>query len=90
MPGSPNSHRRNMAGAQFLGAGFTFLAELGCLAGVGWWLDNKFNTAPWFLVCGSAVGMVVALTHLLRSASAYEARMKELRQMDDSEDGSGD
>lgn len=90
MSGPPTQRRRSMAGAQFLGAGFTFLAELGCISGIGWWLDGQFGSAPWILVFGSAVGMIVALSHLLHSASAYEARMKELKQVDASEDRGSD
>ena len=71
------SRRRSVLAAQFMGAGFTFLAELGCITAVGWWLDGKWGTEPWLTVAGAALGMTVALSHLLRSAAAYEAAVKE-------------
>lgn len=83
----PRSRRRALVAAQFLGVGFTFMAELGCMTALGWWLDGKWGTAPWVMCLGAAVGMIVALSHLLRSASAYEAAVKAER---DEESQAGD
>ena len=35
---------------------------------IGWWLDNKFNTGPWILVAGSALGFGVSMLELVRLA----------------------
>ncbi len=79
------SRRRAILAAQFMGAGFTFLAELGCLTAVGWWIDKKWGSEPWFMLIGALLGMSVALTHLLRSAAAYESSVEK-----DKETKSGD
>ena len=76
------SRRRSILAVQFMGAGFTFLAELGCMTALGWWLDGKWGTEPWLLLVGAAIGMTVALFHLLRSASAYEAAVREERRQE--------
>jgi len=35
-------------------------------AGAGYWVDLKVGTAPWLLVLGAGVGLVVGLMQLLR------------------------
>lgn len=35
-------------------------------AGAGYWVDQKIGTAPWLLVLGAGVGLVVGLMQLLR------------------------
>lgn len=34
----------------------------------GWWLDNKFRTAPWFTIAGVVLGFTVSMLELLRLA----------------------
>ncbi len=81
-----------MLAVQFTGAGFTFLAELGSMTALGWWLDGRWGSAPWLMCLGAALGMTVALYHLLRAASAFEAASRkdesESRALDE-QDGSG-
>lgn len=84
-----SSQRRALAGAQFMGAGFVFLSELGLMAALGWWLDGKFGTAPWLMVAGSALGLTVAMSHLIRSAASFDAAMKKSR-VEDSDAGDRD
>ena len=35
---------------------------------IGWWADSKFNTAPWLLILGAAMGFGVSLLELIRLA----------------------
>ena len=35
---------------------------------IGWWVDSKFNTAPWLLILGAAMGFGVSLLELIRLA----------------------
>ena len=36
---------------------------------IGWWLDGKFNTAPWLLLLGTALGFGVSMLELVRLAN---------------------
>ncbi|MFT7617926.1 MAG: F0F1-type ATP synthase assembly protein I [Planctomycetota bacterium] len=74
-----SSRRLALAGAQFMGAGFVFLTELGALTALGWWLDGKCGTGPWLMVVGSALGLTVAMSHLIRSAASFDVAMKKER-----------
>ena len=71
------SRSRAIRAAAFMGAGFSFLAELGAITALGWWLDERWGTAPWLTAAGAALGLTVALGHLLRSAAAYEAATRK-------------
>ena len=35
---------------------------------IGWWADGKFNTAPWLLIVGAALGFTVSLLEVVRLA----------------------
>ncbi len=39
---------------------------------VGYWADAKFNTAPWFVILGAALGFSVSLLELIRFAKDSE------------------
>ncbi|MEZ6196112.1 MAG: AtpZ/AtpI family protein [Planctomycetota bacterium] len=65
------------AAGDFLGAGSTFLAEIGVFAGLGWWLDGRFGTTPWLLVAGIPIGLSLATWHLLRLSASWEGRRAE-------------
>jgi F0F1-type ATP synthase assembly protein I len=36
--------------------------------GIGWWLDQKFSTAPWLMVVGLLLGFSIAMLELLKLA----------------------
>ena len=39
---------------------------------VGWWADSKFNTTPWLLFLGAALGFTVSLLELVKFAKDNE------------------
>ena len=51
------------------GVGFEFIAAVGALGGIGYWLDSKYGWKPWGTLIGVAVGFTVGLTRLIRFAS---------------------
>lgn len=42
--------------------------------GAGWWLDRRFDTAPWLQVVGFAVGAAAGLAQLLQMAGGKNGR----------------
>lgn len=48
------------------GVGFEFIAAVGGMTLLGWWLDRTFNTSPGFTLGGVALGFTVGLVILVR------------------------
>lgn len=42
--------------------------QMGLPPGIGWWLDNRFSTAPWLMVAGLVLGFVMAMLELIKLA----------------------
>jgi F0F1-type ATP synthase assembly protein I len=53
---------------RYAGLGIELAAAVGLLSLLGWWVDGRFGTAPWGLVVGAIVGLVVGMANLLRTA----------------------
>ncbi len=85
MTGKPESEgggrdlKRSLTAMSFLGVGLSFMVEVGALGFLGYWLDGRWGTSPWLLSAGVALGMTVALTHLLRSAERFEKQSHETK-----------
>jgi F0F1-type ATP synthase assembly protein I len=47
--------------APLIGIGSTLAATMLLFLGVGYWLDRRLKTDPWFLFVGGILGMVLAL-----------------------------
>lgn len=45
-------------------------------AGLGYWLDNRWGTGPWLVICGAILGFGVAMQHLLRLAKMQDGKRK--------------
>jgi len=48
----------------------TISLEMALPPGLGYWLDEKWNTGPWLVIVGAVLGFSVAMKHLLQLASA--------------------
>jgi F0F1-type ATP synthase assembly protein I len=59
------------SGAWFLAlsGGVELVVSVLGLSWLGWWADRKFNSYPWFLVCGTFLGMAVGIYGIIRSSS---------------------
>jgi F0F1-type ATP synthase assembly protein I len=51
------------------GIGFEFIAAVGGLGAIGWWLDRQFNTGPWLLIGGFGLGFAAGLFLMVRAAN---------------------
>ena len=49
------------------GVGLEFAIAICLCGGVGYWLDRTFNTLPWLLLAGLAVGFAAGLFLLVRA-----------------------
>ena len=57
-----------------------FSLEFATLTLLGYWLDVRYSTRPWFMIGGAAVGFIAFVSGLLSVA-------KRLQSSDDSSDG---
>ena len=50
-------------------AGFALFASVAGFTGLGWFIDNWFQTSPWFLVLGIVLGSAAGLYQFVRISS---------------------
>jgi F0F1-type ATP synthase assembly protein I len=55
--------------ASLAGIGFEFLAAVLLPGALGWWLDQKFGSAPWIMLSGGVFGFAAGLYLMLRAAN---------------------
>jgi F0F1-type ATP synthase assembly protein I len=53
---------------RFTGLGFEFIAAVVVCGAIGYGLDRWLGLTPWMLIAGVAMGFVVGLAQLVRSA----------------------
>lgn len=51
-----------------LGIGIQLTVTILAFAALGWWLDNRFETAPWFLLAGLIFGATGGMISFIRTA----------------------
>lgn len=55
--------------ARFAGLGAQFVATIGALTWIGWWVDRKLDTSPWFLLAGALAGSLGATIAVVKAAT---------------------
>lgn len=50
------------------GVGIEFIAAILLCGGIGWWLDGRWNTSPWLLLVGMALGFAVGMWSMIKMA----------------------
>jgi len=55
---------------RFSGVGLEFAAAVAGFALVGWWVDRRWNTSPWGLLIGAALGLIGGTYNLIRESLA--------------------
>ena len=58
----------------YLGLGTTLAATVLAGVGVGYWLDARLETTPWFLLVGGTLGVGAALMYFFRTVSNLSKR----------------
>ena len=59
---------------RFASVGTQFAATLAVFGGIGWWLDERFGSTPWLLLCGVFLGFGLGLYSMVLKLSPDEAR----------------
>ena len=49
-------------------ASYTLVGGIILLGGLGYFLDSRWGTAPWLLISGLAIGIVVGFYEVIKSA----------------------
>lgn len=69
--------RSSMARGYVLYSRVTGIAmQMALPPGVGWWIDGKLGTTPWFLIGGVVLGFSISMLELIRFAKESEAEEK--------------
>ncbi len=86
MTGRPNDNeqteRRRQARSQGLAYQGAFEAVVAILiaAGIGYWIDDSFETAPWGLIVGTSVGFGSFVLRLVRLGRQLEELREEEKE----------
>ncbi len=71
-PSTPDPKRWQMTSS-----GLELVGVMGVLAGIGYYLDGRFGTAPWGVIVGALVGIVGGLYRMVREASRMVRRDRD-------------
>lgn len=56
--------------------GYTLLAGVGVFGYIGYWLDDRYGSSPWFLLGGIGLGLTVGFHSLFRRLSLLDKKRK--------------
>jgi F0F1-type ATP synthase assembly protein I len=56
------------------GMGFDLAASVGVAVLLGWWIDNRYETAPWGILICAMVGIIGGLLNFVRAGQAAARR----------------
>lgn len=56
--------------------GYTLLGAVGVMGYVGWRLDLRYDSSPWFLLAGFGLGIAVGFNSLFRRLNLLERKRK--------------
>lgn len=76
---SPSS----LGAAWLAGVGFELAGAVGGLCLLGYWIDRKFDTSPWFLISGAIIGIVGGLYNVVRKSLLASIAERDRRKKDD-------
>lgn len=72
---------------RYSGVGVEFAAAVAGFTAVGFWIDRRYDSAPWGLIIGAALGLIGGSYNLVReSLKAFKDQNKEDQDNERSED----
>jgi F0F1-type ATP synthase assembly protein I len=69
---SPGAQEKRRQGLAYQGAAEA-VAAIPIATGIGYWLDGRFDTSPYLLIFGAALGFAAFVTRLIRLGRQLEA-----------------
>lgn len=57
---------------KYISLGVEIATGLGVPIGIGFWIDNEWNTLPWFTFAGIILGVSITILLLIRLANSQE------------------
>lgn len=64
----PQDRKAPTSMARLSGIGFELVAAVGGFILVGYWWDRHFETSPWGLIIGAALGLIGGMYNLIRQS----------------------
>jgi F0F1-type ATP synthase assembly protein I len=58
--------------APYINAIYVFISSIILFGFVGWWLDKKLQSTPWFIIAGLFVGLGVGFYSLLKTVQKLD------------------
>lgn len=68
-PPAGKSERSLQSWYRMTGVGFEFIVAVLLFGGIGWFIDDRLGTVPWFMIAGGGFGFAVGLYILIRTAN---------------------
>jgi F0F1-type ATP synthase assembly protein I len=65
---------------RYAGLGIQYALTIALLAGIGAWLDGKWETTPWCLVVGAVLGFVAGFVNLVRAVPSSKSKLPRPRE----------
>ncbi len=86
MPTLP--HGKPQSWTRLAGVGVEYAAAVAGFGLIGWWIDQRWQTKPWGVVIGAALGLTGATYNLIRSSLAAfeEQRLEQKRSPEKGDD----
>lgn len=82
MPSPERPNRKRRAEMGLAGMGFDLAASVGVATALGWWIDRRFDTAPWGVVICGAIGIIGGLYNFVKAG----IRAQQSAERDKSDD----
>lgn len=84
----PGDERDRLTWVRYSSLGMEFVAAFGVFALIGYWVDAHWDSSPWGLIGGAALGLIGGMYNLIRrSAEAFKQPTPPDQGSDDSPSG---
>ncbi len=60
--------------APYLNIGYVFAASIALLTWLGYWLDKKWGTSPWWILIGALLGVATGFYHFFKTVFGLQKR----------------